>query len=306
MKARPIRDQLKVLHELGMKVSYCDKDYRLPMIINSRGLTSRKISISGKYSSQFLSGILMAAPYVPKGLLIHSKTDHYQPYVGITATMMSQFGGIVYPPRDNIYSVPEQTGYKGRHYCIEPDVSTASYFWAAAALTAGEVSVNSITTDTIQGDIQFLTVLERMGCIVHKKKNSILVIGPKKLRGVCLNMRNFSDTFMTVVAIACFAESDTHITGICHTIGQESNRIRAMLDGLKRLGVHAEETNNSLHIYPQKSKPEGGIVEGYNDHRIAMSLALIGLKQEGVIINGAECVSKTCPDYFQRMSKLFY
>jgi 3-phosphoshikimate 1-carboxyvinyltransferase len=130
------------------------------------------------------------------------------------------------------------------------------------------------------------------------------VFGTTKLKGVSVDMRNFSDTFMTVAAIACFAEGETHITGLAHTRLQESDRVSAMAEGLTRLGVKVDMTEDSIHIYPEVSKLKAGIVESHNDHRIAMSLALIGLRQKGVIINGAECVSKTCPDYFERMEKI--
>ncbi|WP_018299023.1 3-phosphoshikimate 1-carboxyvinyltransferase [Fangia hongkongensis] len=307
MKERPIQDQLKVLHDLGMTAEYLDVPNRLPMKIHAKGLQSKPVSVFGGKSSQFLSGILIAAPYIEGGLEVHSQTDHPQPYVEMTLAIMKQFGVTVevLEVDENRYYVPYQEGYRGAHYYIEPDISTASYFWAAAALTQGEVRILNVTKNAIQGDIQFLSVLQKMGCTIVEEDNAICVIGPRVLKGVSVNMRNFSDTFMTLVALACFADSETHISGLTHTRGQESDRVSAMVDGLTKLGVYTEETEDSIHIYPDKSNLKSAVVQGYNDHRIAMSLALIGLRQEGVVVDGAECVAKTCPDYFERMNKMF-
>ncbi len=304
MMARPIAEQLSVLSSLGMRASYEQNQASLPMTILAEGLKqTSNVSIDGAKSSQFLSGLLIASPLINGGLSIHSDTDHPQPYVQMTVDMMRDFGVSV-DVENNLYKIQGNQSYQARHYAIEPDISTASYFWALAAITQGDVKVKHVTRDAKQGDIRFLEVLEKMGCQVIDEEDGIRVIGGDVLHGVTVDMRNFSDTFMTVAAIACFARGQTHITGLAHTRLQESDRVSAMAEGLTRLGVNVTTTKDSIHIYPEKSSLRAAIVEGHNDHRIAMSLALIGLKQEGVIINGAECVSKTCPDYFERMAKI--
>lgn len=304
MMARPIAEQLQVLTSLGMHAQYEERQESLPMAISAHGLNQKEsLSIDGDKSSQFLSGLLIAAPLIDNGLKIHSNTNHPQPYVQMTVDMMREFG-VTVDVEQNVYKVQGSQTYQARHYVIEPDIATASYFWALAAITQGQVKVKHVTRNAKQGDIRFLEVLEKMGCRVIVEHDGICVVGGDVLNGVTVDMRNFSDTFMTVAAVACFAQGETHITGLAHTRLQESDRVSAMAEGLTRLGVKVKTTADSIHIYPQASTLKAAVVEGHNDHRIAMSLALIGIKQRGVMINGAECVSKTCPDYFERMVKI--
>ncbi|WP_119344232.1 3-phosphoshikimate 1-carboxyvinyltransferase [Facilibium subflavum] len=303
MRQRPIKELLDVLTDLGMKAMYHERTDQLPMTIKSCGLAGESVTISGDKSSQFLSGLLLASPLIKKPLLIQSKTDHPQPYVKMTLQLMRDFGVDVTIKQAG-YTIEKDQCYQSRDYVIEPDISTASYFWAAAAITQGQVKVKNVSKKAIQGDIRFLDVLAQMGCDVIEESGGITVIGHSSLQGVNINMRNFSDTFMTVAAIACFAQTPTHLTGLAHTKGQESDRILAMYEGLSKLGVYAKIDEDSIYIDPKKSKLRSATVQSYNDHRIAMSLALIGLKQDGVVIDGAQSVSKTCPDYFERMNKM--
>lgn len=304
MMARPIAEQLKVLTSLGMKAHYEKKLDSLPMTILANGLNQQgTLHIDDTKSSQFLSGLLIAAPLISNGLKIYLTTDYPKPYVQMTVDMMRQFG-VVVEVDQKFYKVIGNQTYQSQYYLIEPDISTSSYFWALAAITNGSVKVKHVTLNAKQGDICFLKVLEEMGCGVMVEHDGIRVVGSNVLKGVTVDMRHFSDTFMTVAAVACFAKGETHITGLKHTSLQESDRISTMAEGLTRLGVKVKITSDSIHICPQESTLQAAVVEGHSDHRIAMSLALIGLKQAGVIINGSECVSKTCPDYFERMAKI--
>ncbi|WP_116962991.1 3-phosphoshikimate 1-carboxyvinyltransferase [Fastidiosibacter lacustris] len=304
MMARPIQSQLQVLEAMGMKAIYEDVTHKLPITIKAQSLNQQGVlTIDGGQSSQFLSGLLMAAPFIKEGLVIKSNTDHPQSYVDMTVQMMRDFG-VRINVQNHIYSVPAKQCYQACHYVIEPDLSTASYFWALAAITNGKMKVKHVKLNAKQGDIRFLEVLKMMGCQICEEQDGITVYGTDKLKGVTINMRNFSDTFMTVAAIACFAEGETHITGLAHTRLQESDRLSAMAEGLTRLGVKVKTTQDSIHIYPKESHLQSAEVDGHSDHRIAMSLALLGLVQSEVIIKGAECVSKTCPDYFERMEKI--
>ena len=303
MMERPIAQQLEILNDLGLQASYEHNAQRLPMTIHAKGLTSvKKVSIQGDKSSQFLSGLLIAAPFIKNGLTIESQTNHPQPYVKMTTDMM-QFFGVDIIQKDNQYTVKNHS-YQAKDYAIEPDLSTASYFWALALLTGGEVHVKNVKKQAKQGDIRFLEVLAKMGATVVEENQGISVIATQTLKGVTVNMRNFSDTFMTVAVLACFAQGQTHISGLSHTRLQESDRVFAMEEGLKKLGVKVESTQDTLHIYPQESNLQSAEVQGHNDHRIAMSLALIGARVPGVVINGSQCVAKTCPDYFERMNAL--
>ncbi|MED7819341.1 MULTISPECIES: 3-phosphoshikimate 1-carboxyvinyltransferase [unclassified Francisella] len=303
MMERPLADQLKPLEELGMKAVYHEKSHAMPMTINANSLEGGSIEVDGKKSSQFASGLLMAAPFMQQGLELNSITDHKQPYLDMTVKVMAEFGADVNVD-GNIYNAKKSNYISPGKYIVEPDVSTASYFWAFAAITDSTIKVMNVTKNSKQGDIKFLEVLEMIGCNVKYHDDGIEVTGTQELKGVNINMRNFSDTFMTLAAIACFANSDTHISGLSHTRGQESDRVSAMAEGLTRLGMYIETTQDSILISPSRSKFQPAEVDSYNDHRIAMSLALLGLRNEGVIVNNAEAVSKTCPDYFDRMRNL--
>ncbi|WP_432773639.1 3-phosphoshikimate 1-carboxyvinyltransferase [Francisella salimarina] len=303
MMDRPLADQLIPLEKLGMSALYHQKEHAMPLTIKAKSLDGDNIEVDGAKSSQFASGLLMAAPYMTKGLQLDSITDHKQPYLEMTAKVMAEFGinvnidGSVYSVNNSNYVSPDK-------YVVEPDVSTASYFWAFAAITGSAIKVMNVTQKSKQGDIKFLEVLERIGCQVNYFDDGIEVVGTDSLSGIEVNMRNFSDTFMTLAAIACFANSDTHISGLSHTRGQESDRVDAMAEGLTKLGIYVETTQDSILISPTRSKFKPAEVDSHNDHRIAMSLALLGLKYDGVVINNAEAVSKTCPDYFDRMRNL--
>lgn len=303
MMDRPLADQLKPLENLGMNAFYHEKAYSMPLTINANYLDGSSIEVDGKKSSQFASGLLMAAPFMQNGLKLNSITDHKQPYLDMTTKVMAEFG-VEIDINKNIYNV-KKSGYTSpKNYIVEPDVSTASYFWAFAAITGSAIKVMNVTKNSKQGDIKFLEVLEKIGCQVEYFDDGIQVIGSNELQGIKVNMRNFSDTFMTLAAIACFAKGDTHISGLTHTRGQESDRVFAIAEGLTKLGVYVETTDDSILISPAKSQFRHAEVDSHNDHRIAMSLALLGLKNDGVVITNAEAVSKTCPDYFDRMREL--
>lgn len=303
MMDRPLADLLEPLEGLGMQVSYDVKNHSMPLTINANSLAGGTVSVDGKKSSQFASGLLMAAPYMQNGLELESRTDHKQPYLDMTTKVMQEFGVSV-NVENKIYSVAPAVYKSPGKYVVEPDVSTASYFWAFAAITGSSIEVMNITKASKQGDVRFLEVLEQIGCSVNYSDDGIEVIGTDNLKGITVNMRNFSDTFMTLAAIACFVDGDTHISGLTHTRGQESDRVSAMAEGLTKLGVYVETTQDSILISPARSNLKSAEVDSHNDHRIAMSLALLGLKLEGVVITNSQAVSKTCPDYFERMTKL--
>ncbi|APC91844.1 MULTISPECIES: 3-phosphoshikimate 1-carboxyvinyltransferase [Francisella] len=303
MMNRPLADQLKPLEKLGMTASYHQKDHTMPLTIAAKSLSGGSIEVDGEKSSQFASGLLMAAPFMQHGLRLNSITDHKQPYLEMTTKVMAEFGVMV-DVDENIYIAKKSQYISPSNYVVEPDVSTASYFWAFAAITGSTIKVMHVTKKSKQGDIKFLEILENIGCQVNYFDDGIEVIGSDELHGIKINMRNFSDTFMTLAAIACFAKGDTYISGLSHTRGQESDRVAAMAEGLTKLGIYVETTQDSILISPERSKFKPAEVDSHNDHRIAMSLALLGLKYQGVIVNNAAAVSKTCPDYFDRMRAL--
>ena len=301
MSERPIGPLLVALIEQGAVFNFEAQSQHMPLLMHADGLGGGDVSVDITQSSQFLSGLLLAAPYAKSPITLQASTMANKPYVSMTLAMMGQFGvdAIV---QDSSIIVP-QGCYHGCDYTIEPDASTASYFFAMAALTGGRVTVNHMRCESLQGDVRFLDVLADMGCQVHEDAQGITVVGPKQLKGLGEHsMSGFSDTFMTVAALAVFADAPTTLTGLAHTRLQESDRVAAMAEGLVQLGVQTDTTQDSITIYP--AKPHGGTVASHNDHRIAMSLSLIGLKTQGVTIEGAEAVKKTCPDYFTMMTDL--
>jgi 3-phosphoshikimate 1-carboxyvinyltransferase len=226
-------------------------------------------------------------------------------YIQMTEAMVRAWGGsiLLYGPNWIYQFEVEGTVRNPRpaSYAIEPDASAASYFFAAAAITRGTVTVRGMKREMLQGDIRFVDVLQRMGCDVNESAEGITVTG-RPLRGIDVDMNDISDTVMTLAAVACFAEGPTTIRNVAHIRHKETDRITAMATELRKLGAEIEEYPDGLKITPRPLK--GCAVETYNDHRMAMSLALIGLKVPGVNIKNPGCVAKTYPGFWQDFEKL--
>ncbi len=302
MQERPIGPLLHALTAQGARFDYEQQSAHMPLNLHSQGLSGGDISVNISQSSQFLSGLLMAAPLARAQTIIHTQLNKPKPYVKMTCQMMTHFG-VQTACRDNQFLLRPQI-YQACDYMIEPDASTASYFFAAAAITNGNILVKGLPRQGLQGDTQFLGVLEQMGCRVIEEVEGIRVIGAQKLKALDVDMSGFSDTFMTLAVVAVFADQAMTLSGLAHTRLQESDRIMAMANGLNHLGIKTAVTEHSITIYP--GQPTGAEVHSYHDHRIAMSLALLGLKVPGVMIHSAEAVAKTCPDYFERMERLIH
>jgi len=301
MSERPIGPLLGVLQAQGTEFAFEECAGQMPFIMRSQGLFGGKVQVDIRLSSQFLSGLLMASPLAQTPMLLNAGNLCHKPYVAMTIEMMADFGIEVIRMGNTLLVHSGQ--YQGCEYAIEPDASTASYFFAMAALTQGTVTVIGLKRQALQGDTQFLDTLEQMGAQVRESTQGISVTGPKQLHGLgSYSMSGFSDTFMTVAALAVFADSPTTITGLAHTRLQESDRVASMAEGLACLGIRTDNTRDSLTIYP--SQAQYGEVSSCNDHRIAMSLSLVGLRGAGVVIHDAHAVAKTCPNYFQMLAAL--
>ncbi len=305
MRERPLAPLIEILKQQGTTFQPENATNMPLQLMGANGLQGGEIFISSQLSSQFLSGLLMVAPFAKKACTIKTETHARAPYVAMTCHMMQQFGVAVLNSTPGVYHIAIPQAYQACGYSIEPDLSTASYFFAAAALTQSQITIANLDRNrSLQGDIAFLSVLENMGAKVINDKAGITLIGPKKLRGISVDMNNFSDTFMTLAAIAPFADSPVTIKNIAHTRLQESDRIAAVASNLALLGITTKTGDDSITIYP--GIPQAATLSSVNDHRIAMAFALIGLKIQGVIINDAECVAKTCPDYFELLKKLYF
>lgn len=301
LRERPMGELVAALIQLGANIS---ADNFPCTVRGSETLLGGNVVIASSKSSQYVSALLMVAPMCEKTLTIHIEQLKRRAYIDLSCAMMAAFGVVVNKVKGG-YQVSNAQVYRACEYLIEPDLSTASYFFAAAAVTSGKITIRHLQRDTsLQGDIQFLDVLERMGCEVMQEAEGICIVGPEKLRGVSVDMQDFSDPFMTLACIAPFADTPTRITGIAHTRCQESDRIAAIASELKKLGVKVETGDDWICIYP--SAPVAAMVDSHHDHRVAMSLSLIGLKVAGVKLSGAECVAKTCPDFFERFHAMFH
>lgn len=305
MKARPMRPLLEALEALGAKFEYMEEEYSFPFRIlgmEEKKVTSVDLNIDA--SSQFLSALLLSGVMCPKGLTIHlTGKRSAKAYVTISMKMMEAFGVSCRQIDENTYEIVPGQEYTGRDYQIEPDVSAACYFYGMAAITGGEFQVLHVHRDTTQGDIQLVNVLEKMGCEVSEETDGIVVRGSEKqLKGIHINMSNFSDQTMTLAAVAPFASSETVIDGIGHIRGQESDRIRGIVTELRRLGITCDEREDGMTIYPGKIVPCE--IETYEDHRMAMAFAMIGSKIPGIVINDPMCCRKTFENYFDVLTNL--
>jgi len=314
MRERPIGDLVESLAQLGAKLGSANTDHWSlvtdhsaicpPLKITANGLPGGKTTIAGNISSQFLSALLMVAPYAQSPIEIELTTDlNSKPYVDMTIAIMKDFGVEVQRNGCQSFAIPLAQYETHNTYPIESDASAASYFFAAPAICGGTVRIENISRNSKQGDIAFLDILQQMGCSVAETDHCLLVTGRSEFRGTDVDMRDIPDTAQTLAVIAPFASSPTRIRGIASARVKETDRVRATCTELQRLGVQVEEHRDGMTIYPCKTfKPAN--VQTYNDHRMAMSFALIGLRFDGVAIENPSCVSKTFPNYFEVLDAL--
>jgi len=309
MRERPIQDLLESLHQLGVKAHTEFNNGCPPVIVDANGLSGGDIQIRANTSSQFLSGLLMAAPFAQKDTTIEVDGIMVsQPYVCMTVAMMRQFGLIVDNEGPTHFRIPApQQGSVFRdggffYYGIEPDASSASYFMAAAAVTLGKVCIPGLHQGSLQGDVQFAGLLARMGCQITWDYGPDTTVRGAPLHGIDVEMNDISDTVMTLAAVACFAEGPTTIRNVAHIRHKETDRLAALATELRRVGAEVDEFADGLKITPRPL--HGAEIETYNDHRMAMSMALIGLKVPGIIIKNPDCVAKTYPRFWEDLEKL--
>lgn len=302
LRARPMVDQFSALRSLGADIASLGQADHLPVDVRRGSFRGGSLQVPGNVSSQFLSGLLLAAPCFPAGVRVHVTTELVsRSYVDLTVETMRAFGAPVASTDGQQFAVTPG-GYRAGAYPIEPDASAASYFFAAAALTAGRVKVKGLSRSSRQGDVAFVDILARMGCTVTDSSDGIEVRGPEQLTGVEVDMQDCSDVAQTLAAVAPFADSPTRITGIGFIRRKETDRIAAMVTELNRCGIHAVEEPDGLLIHPGAAKPAR--IRTYDDHRMAMSFALIGLRSPGIAIEDPGCVAKTFPHYFAALERL--
>jgi len=301
MRERPIQPLVDALRRWGSDAR-CELETGCPpVLVTGRGLPGGTVTVAGNLSSQYLSALLMVAPCAAGPVTVKVEGELVsRPYVDMTLDIMRAFGAEVIEPEPCVFAIAN-TGYTGRGYDIEPDASAASYFFAAAAVTGGKVTVEGLHKNALQGDVHFVSALEQMGCKVEWGENAVTLTGGP-LRGIDIDMNAISDTAQTLAAVAPFAEGQTRIRNVAHMRHKETDRVAAVVTELRKLGLKVEEFDDGMTIHP--GPMHGASIATYDDHRMAMSFAILGLRQLGVIIEDPACTSKTYPKYFDDLDRL--
>lgn len=304
MRARPMSGSLDALRALGLEVTAGGEPDHLPVTVTGGPCRGGVVEVSGSASSQFLSGLLLAAPCLVDGLDLRVTGGLVSlPYVELTRAVLEAFGASsvwLGDDHDRLHVAPG--GYRASTYAIEPDATAASYPWAAAAICGGRVRVNGLGHGSLQGDVRFVDVLEQMGASVERADDWIAVRGTGTLRGITVDLGDLSDTAQTLAAVAVFADSPTEVTGIGFIRRKETDRIAAVVTELRRCGIDAHETDDGFVVHP--GEPQPAIIATYDDHRMAMSFALLGLRVPGITIADPGCVTKTFPGYWALLDEL--
>jgi len=305
MRRRPIGDLLGPLRELGVEAVAESPGDCPPVAIHSAGLVGGTVRVRGETSSQFASGLAMAAPCMARGLELEFTGPLVSlPYLEMTRRVMADFGGRCAADDSGRTWQIQPTGYTACRFAVEPDASAASYFFAAAAITGGEVRIEGLGRRSVQGDVGFCDALEQMGCRVewHDSPRPAITVSGRAARGIDVDMNAISDTVPTLAVVALFAAGPTTIRNVAHIRDKETDRIGDLVRELRRLGADVTEHTDGLTIVP--AALHAASIATYDDHRMAMSLALAGLVVPGVRIENPACVGKTFPGYWQALAQL--
>jgi 3-phosphoshikimate 1-carboxyvinyltransferase len=308
MEERPIKPLMEALNGWGVDITSTKGTGCPPLLIRANGLAGGKTLLPEGKSSQYLSSLLLVAPYAkqPAELTVAGEVLS-KPYVTMTLAVMKDFGiEVTASLKLNHFIIPRGK-YRSQEYLVEGDASSASYFWAAAAVTGGRVTVANVPSPSLQGDAALVDILARMGCHVEKSKKGITVIGTDELRGIEVDMGDCPDVVPTLAVVATQAKGRTVIKNIAHLRIKECDRLHVMATELAKLGAKVQELPDTMIIEGKEAsgRLSGAEIETYNDHRIAMSFGVAGLVVPGVKVLGEECVVKSFPDFWQRFRLLY-
>ena len=308
MAERPILPLMQALKGWGVDIASINNNGCPPLLIKADGLSGGKTILPEGKSSQYLSSLLLVGPYARQEAELDVEGEILSlPYVFMTLAVMDAFGIRVEANEALIsYKIPQGI-YKAREYAIEGDASNASYFYAAAAVTGGEVTVPNVPVPSLQGDAAFVALLARMGCQINKTGEGLMVSGPQELKGITIDMADMPDVVPTLAVVASQAKGRTTIKNIAHLRIKECDRLHVMAVELAKMGARVRELDDALII--EGKDPDvpmhGAEINTYNDHRIAMSFAVAGLTVPGVKVLGEECVVKSFPDFWKRFALLY-
>lgn len=305
LRKRPIKPLLDALKILGVDARSKNEGGYPPVVVHANGLRGGRVTLADIDSSQYVSCLLICAPFAKEDTVIELQ-GHIPslPYVTMTMEVMKEFGVEVIRETANRYSVKRPQRYEGKKYRIEGDVSSASYFFLAAALCRGRVRVRNINAQTLQGDIKLLPIMERLGCGVVRGDHWIEVAGGELTPGEYIfDLGDMPDMVPTLSVLAAIRPGRTIIKNVSHLRKKESNRLEALVTELRKTGVRAEERDDGIMI--NGGRPHGAEIETYNDHRIAMSFAILGLSTPGIKIKDKNCVNKSFPGFWEELEKLY-
>ena len=308
MAERPILPLIQALQGWEVDIASINNNGCPPLLIKANGLSGGKTTLPAGKSSQYLSSLLLVGPYARKEAELDVEGEILSlPYVFMTLAVMEAFGIRVEANEAlNSFRIPRGI-YRAMNYAVEGDASNASYFYAAAAVTGGEVTVPNVPVPSLQGDAAFVALLARMGCQVNKTGEGLTVSGPEELKGITIDMGDMPDVVPTLAVVASRAKGRTTIKNIAHLRIKECDRLHVMAVELAKMGARVQELEDSLIIEGKDpdAPMHGAAINTYNDHRIAMSFAVAGLAVPGVKILGEECVAKSFPDFWERFSLLY-
>jgi len=300
MQQRPMQDLIDGLKQMGVKI---ESDGFPPVKIFGGSFNGGNVRLRGNVSSQYISSILMCAPYAKNGVTINVIGDiTSKPYVDITLDVMKNFGVNVENVNYKKFIVKNNRKYKARNYKIEGDASSASYFLAAAAVTKGKVMVKNINPSSKQGDIKLVELLKNMGCGIKKGIDFIQLEG-RSLKCIDVDMNQMPDAVPTLAVVSVFADGTTAIRNVSNLRYKETDRLKALTFELRKIGANVEEMQDGLKI--KRRRLQKAIIETYNDHRMAMSFAVAGLAISGIRIKNPACVAKSFPDFWKKFSWLY-
>jgi 3-phosphoshikimate 1-carboxyvinyltransferase len=303
MGERPIQDLIDGLGQIGVKAHAVNNNGCPPVEVKGGKIAGGSIALKCGISSQFLSALLLIAPYTKNGVEINViKGPVSRPYVDMTVDVMEELGIEVDRDGYDRFKIPGGQTYRAGSYVVEPDCSQAGYFWAAAAISGAGIKVRGITKESHQGDVRFTKLLETMGCNILHEKDGITVFG-RPLLAITADMADMPDMVPTLAVVAAFAKGTTVIKNVAHLKAKESDRLGSVVKELSKIGIQASCSHASMMI--KGGTPHGSEIDTYGDHRMAMSFALVGLKVSGIIIRDEKCVEKSFPDFWNVFQGLY-
>lgn len=304
MRQRPIQPLVDALNRIGVKARCIEGNGCPPVEVRASGLSGGKTSLAEGLSSQYVSSLLLAAPYAEKDIEIKIRGSIPSwPYIKLTLDVMARFGVEVSVLEERVFHIKVPQAYQPREYVIEGDLSSATYFMAAAAIIGRTIKISNVNPDSLQGDLRFLEILETMGCKVSTSGGRVGITGPlSNHEDLSFDLNDVPDMVPALAVVAAFRKGKTALKNISHLRVKESDRVAALTKELIKIGAKVEEKTDAMIVQGIASR--GAEIDCYSDHRIAMSFAVAGLAIDGISIKDPDCVKKSFPDFWEKLEAL--